>query len=80
MLSIHSGGEVPGVFLIECITDDYLSSTIRSALLKMVTTSDPLIIVAFTTSSLRTIRDFAIDRKGIPIESLQNNLRMRRPL
>jgi hypothetical protein len=77
MLSIHSRGKVPGILLIEGITDDYFSSTIRSALLEVVTTCYPLVVMAGTAGPLRAIRNFAIDSEGIPIESLQNNLFVR---
>ena len=77
MLSIHSRGKVPGILLIEGITDDYFPSTIHSALLEVVTTCYPLVVMAGTAGPLRAIRNFAIDSEGIPIESLQNNLFVR---
>jgi hypothetical protein len=80
MLSIHSGGEVPGILLIEGINDDYFPSTIRSTLLEVVTTGYPLVIMAFTASSLRTVRNFTIDGEGTPVESLQNNFLMDKDL
>ena len=73
MLSIHSRRKVPWIFLIEGVTDDDFPGTVCSTLLEVVTTGDPLVIMALTASSLRTVRIFAVNREGIPIESPQNN-------
>jgi len=77
MLSVHSGREIPRKFGIEGITDDNLPGSISSALLEVVTTCYPLVVMADTAGPLRAIRNFAIDSGGIPIESLQNNFLVR---
>jgi hypothetical protein len=74
MFPIHSRREIPRKSGIEGITDDNLPGSISSALLEMVTIGDLGIIVARATSSLRAVRNFAVDGQGTSVESLQNNL------
>jgi len=80
MLSIHSGREVPWIFGIEGITDNNLSSPIGSALLKMVTIRDSIILMAGAACLLGAIRNLTVENEVTPIESLQNDLLMQRDL
>jgi hypothetical protein len=70
MLPIHSGREIPWEFGIKGITDDNLPGPVGSALLEMVGIGDPAIIVAGAAGSLWAVRNFAIEGKRIPIETL----------
>jgi len=76
MFSIHSSGELPGIFLIKGIANNDLSSSIGSTLLEVVTISDSIIIMAGTTCFLGTVRDFTFDGEGISVKPLQNDLLM----
>jgi hypothetical protein len=80
MLPIHSRGELPRIFLIEGIANDDLPGSIRSALLEVVTIGYSIIIMAATTGSFGTVRNFTLDGEVTPIESLQGNLFVRRVL
>ena len=80
VLSIHSGGEVPGVFRVEGIADDDFSSSIRTTLLEVVTLGDLVIVVAGPAGLLGTVRCFTLHSEGLPVESSQDNLFMQRDL
>jgi hypothetical protein len=77
---IESGGEVPGVFLVEGIADDNLPRSIGSTLLEVVTIRDSIVIVADTTGLLRAVRDFAMDGEGASVESFYDHLFVLRSL
>jgi len=76
VLSIHARGKVPRTFGIEGIAHDYFPSPIGSALLKMVTIGNEVIIVAGPTSSFWTIWIFATYGEGSSIESPDDNFFM----
>ena len=80
MLSVRSRRKAARIFLIEGVTDDDFSGTVRSTLLEMVTASDPFVIVAFSTCMLRAVRMLAVDGDGIPTESSQDNFFVRKDL
>lgn len=58
---------MPGKFLVEGITDDQFPGSIGSALLKMVTIGDSVIIMAGAAGPLRAVRNFADDGEGTSI-------------
>jgi hypothetical protein len=66
--------------LIKGITDDNFPVSVGSALLEVVAVGYSLIIMAATAGLLRTVRYSAIDGEGASVETLQNNLLMRRLL
>jgi hypothetical protein len=80
MFPIESGGEVPGVFLVEGIADHSFPCSIGSALLEVVTIGNSIIIVAGATSLLRAVGRFAVHSERTSIEPLQSNLFVRRSL
>jgi hypothetical protein len=80
MLSIHSGGEIPGVFGVEGVADDDFSSSIRATLLEVVTLCDLVIVMASPAGFLGTVRHFAIGGERTSIESFQNDFLMQRDL
>jgi len=80
MLSIHSGGEIPGVFRVEGVADDDFPGSIRATLLEVVTLCDPVIVMAGPAGLPGTVRYFAIAGERTPVEPFQNNLFMQRHL
>jgi hypothetical protein len=74
MFPIESGGELPGMFLIEVIAHDNFSGSIGSALLEVVTVGDSIVIVANATSLLRTVRCFTVRSERTSVEPFQDNL------
>jgi hypothetical protein len=80
MSSVHPGRKVPWIFGIEGITDNNFPSSIDTALLKMVTIRNSVIVMAGTTSLLRTVGRLAIRGERVSIEPLQDNLFMQEGL
>lgn len=80
VLPVHSGGETPGAFWIEGITDNNLPGSIGSALLEVIAPCDPVIIVTRAAGPLGTVGCFALEGKRSAIESFQNDLLVRSSL
>ena len=76
MLSEHPGGEVPGILRIVGVTDDHLSCSVGSALLKVISIRDLVIGMTRAARLLGTVRNFAIDREQVPIEASHRDLFM----
>jgi len=74
MLSIHSGGEIPGVFRVEGVADDDFPGSIRATLLEVVTLCDLVIVMAGPAGFPRTIRNFAFQAQAGSIKSLEDDL------
>jgi len=80
MFPIESGGELPGMSLIEVIAHDNFSGSIGSALLEVVTVGDSIVIVANAASLLRTVRRFTVRSERTSVEPFQDDLFVRRRL
>lgn len=80
VLSIHSGGEIPGVFGVEGVADDDFPGSIRATLLEVVTLCDLVIVVAGAAGLPGAVRHAAIDRERASIKPFQNDLLMQRGL
>lgn len=65
---------------IERIADDDLPGSISSALLKMVSVGNPLVIMADAACLLRAVGQGTLNRKRVPVESPQNDLFVRKVL
>ena len=58
---------------IECVTDDNLAGSFSPTLLKMITISNSIVIVALPTGVSGAIRSLTIEREWSPIETLKDN-------
>jgi hypothetical protein len=59
---------------IECITDDDFTGSIRSALLKMVSVGDLVVIMTARAGFSGTVRRFTFEGKRVSVTSLKNDL------
>jgi hypothetical protein len=80
MLSIHSGGKIPGGFGVEGVADDDFPGSIRATLLEVVTLCDLVIVMAGPAGLPGTVRHFAIGSERASIEPFQNDLLVQRHL
>jgi hypothetical protein len=80
MLSIHSGGKIPGIFGVEGVADDDFPSSIRTTLLEVVTLCNLVIVMAGPAGLLGTVRQPTLGGERVSIESFQNDLLMQRDL